>query len=65
MMRRRILLGGVAGFGAWLGGIAITWQGNYDWMWYADMALALVAALCNLPIREARITKRAASLEPA
>jgi predicted MFS family arabinose efflux permease len=52
-------------FGAWLGGIAITRQGNYDWMWYADMALALAAALCNLPIREARITKRAASLKPA
>lgn len=54
-------------FGAWLGGIAITQQGNYDWMWYADMALALAAALCNLPIREAPIVKRAAAaaLKPA
>jgi predicted MFS family arabinose efflux permease len=52
-------------FGAWLGGIAITRQGNYDWMWYADMALALAAALCNLPIREAPVGKRGATLKPA
>ncbi len=39
-------------FGAWLGGIAITRQGDYQWMWYADMALAGIAALINLPIRE-------------
>lgn len=42
-------------FGAWLGGVAITQQGNYDWMWYADIALALAAAVCNLPIREAKV----------
>ena len=42
-------------FGAWLGGIAITQSGNYDWMWYADIALATFAALCNLPIREAKM----------
>ncbi len=51
-------------FGAWLGGIAITAQGNYDWMWYADIALALLAALCNLPIREAPIV-RVRSLQTA
>ncbi len=46
----------VGGFlGAWLGGIAITRLGNYDWMWYADIMLALAAALANLPIREAKI----------
>lgn len=39
-------------FGAWLGGIAITRLGNYDWMWYGDITLAALAALCNLPIRE-------------
>lgn len=43
-------------FGAWLGGIAITEQGSYLWMWYADAVLAAAAALVNLPIREARIT---------
>ena len=40
-------------FGAWLGGIAVATSGSYEWMWYADIALALAAALVNLPIREA------------
>jgi predicted MFS family arabinose efflux permease len=39
-------------FGAWLGGIAVVSTGSYAWMWYADMALALAAAVVNLPIRE-------------
>lgn len=48
----------VGGFlGAWLGGIALIESGNYQWMWYADAALAAVAALCNLPIREPRIAR--------
>jgi MFS family permease len=46
-------------FGAWLGGIAITHYGNYLWMWYADALLAATAALCNLPIREARVERHA------
>jgi predicted MFS family arabinose efflux permease len=41
-------------FGAYLGGIAVDSTGNYQWMWYADIALATLAALVNLPIREAR-----------
>ncbi len=41
-------------FGAWLGGIAVDSTGNYQWMWYADIALAIMAALVNLPIREAQ-----------
>ena len=49
-------------FGAWLGGIAMTEFGNYNWMWYGDIVLAAMAALCNLPIREARI---APALKPA
>lgn len=40
-------------FGAWLGGIAVASSGDYDWMWYADIALSSAAALVNLPIREA------------
>jgi len=40
-------------FGAWLGGIAIDSTGSYQWMWYADIALASLAAIVNLPIREA------------
>ena len=39
-------------FGAWLGGLAMQNFGNYNWMWYADIVLALAAALVNLPIRE-------------
>lgn len=45
-------------FGAWLGGIAVTQQGSYLWMWYADAVLALGAALVNLPIREAPVVRR-------
>ena len=52
-------------FGAWLGGIAITERGSYDWMWYADIGLALIAALCNLPIKEARILKPALQVKAA
>lgn len=43
----------VGGFlGAYLGGIALAKTGSYEWMWYADIALALVAAALNFPIRE-------------
>jgi MFS family permease len=45
-------------FGAWLGGLAIDRTGNYQWMWYADIALALFAAFINLPVREARLPAR-------
>jgi predicted MFS family arabinose efflux permease len=46
----------IGGFlGAYLGGLAFTRFGDYTWMWYADIALALMAAIVNLPIREARI----------
>ncbi|WP_353151690.1 MFS transporter [Pollutimonas bauzanensis] len=48
----------IGGFlGAWLGGLAISQFGDYSWMWYADMALAAIAALVNLPIRESAITR--------
>ena len=52
-------------FGAWLGGIAITARGSYDSMWFADIALAIVAAFCNLPIKEARILKPPVRLQTA
>jgi predicted MFS family arabinose efflux permease len=55
----------VGGFlGAWLGGVAMATLGSYDWVWYADIALALGAALINLPIREAaplRVAAQAAA----
>jgi predicted MFS family arabinose efflux permease len=40
--------------GAFLGGKAFERSGSYDWMWYADIVLAIGAALVHLPIREAR-----------
>lgn len=47
----------IGGFlGAWLGGIAITQFGDFTWMWYADMALAALAAALNLPIKEEKIS---------
>jgi MFS family permease len=44
-------------FGAWLGGLSIVRFGDYNWMWYADIVLALAAALINLPIREAHVVQ--------
>src|SRR5262245_28150606 len=44
----------VGGFlGAWLGGKAFEASGNYDWMWFTDIALCIFAAAVHLPIREA------------
>ena len=51
----------IGGFlGAYLGGLVITQFGDFGWMWYADMALALAAAIINLPIREAPIAPKLA-----
>jgi MFS family permease len=50
----------IGGFlGAWLGGLALERNGDYQWMWYADILLASAAALINLPIREARLAPAA------
>lgn len=49
-------------FGAWLGGLTIGRYGDYNWMWYADIVLAVLAALLHLPIREARLVPRATPL---
>jgi MFS family permease len=43
--------------GAYLGGKSFERTGNYDWMWWADIVLAVGAALAHLPIDE---TKRPA-----
>jgi predicted MFS family arabinose efflux permease len=52
----------IGGFlGAWLGGIALAHNGNYEWIWYADVTLALLAAVANLPIREARLVAQPAA----
>ena len=45
----------IGGFlGAYLGGKAFEWTGSYDWMWWADIVLAVGAALAQLPIDEKR-----------
>ena len=52
----------VGGFlGAYLGGSVFQATGSYDWVWYIDIVLALGAALVNLPIREARLARPAAT----
>lgn len=38
--------------GAFLGGLNMNHSGNFTWMWYLDIALAIFAALINLPIKE-------------
>ena len=53
----------IGGFlGAYVGGLVITRFGDFGWMWYADMALAAAAAILNLPIREAPVSR---ALAPA
>ena len=53
----------VGGFlGAYLGGTVFQSTGSYDLIWWIDIALALGAALVNLPIREAPVR---AQLQPA
>jgi predicted MFS family arabinose efflux permease len=48
----------IGGFlGAYLGGLAFTANGDYQWMWWADIALSGLAAIINLPIKEAPIAK--------
>ena len=48
----------IGGFlGAYLGGLAISQFGDFSWMWYADIVLATLAAIFNLPIREAPVQR--------
>ena len=52
----------VGGFlGAYMGGKSFEWTGSYDWMWYADIVLAVGAALIHMPIGEAPLARRAAA----
>lgn len=53
----------IGGFlGAYLGGWSITRFGDFSWMWYADIALATIAALANLPIREQKVMRPAVAM---
>jgi len=52
----------IGGFlGAYLGGLVITRFGDFSWMWYADIVLAILAAILNLPIREAPVVRHLAA----
>lgn len=48
--------------GAYFGGKAFEWTGSYDALWYADIALAVGAALVHLPIREAKLGPKLAAV---
>jgi MFS family permease len=43
--------------GVWLGGYLYDRTGSYDLVWYIAIALGVLAALVNLPIKEAAITR--------
>lgn len=59
------MLGGIAFFfhqvgaflGGWLGGRLYVLTGSYDLVWWLSVALALLAALLNLPIREVPVAR--------
>ena len=43
--------------GVWLGGFLYDRTGSYDIVWYIAIALGVFAALVNLPVREAPISR--------
>ncbi len=45
--------------GVWLGGYLYDRTGSYDIVWYLAIALGVLAALANLPVREAPIARTA------
>jgi len=52
----------IGGFlGAYLGGLVLETNNDYQWMWWADIALSAMAAVINLPIKEAPIAKMQAA----
>ena len=56
----------VGGFlGAYLGGKVFEATGSFDLIWYLDIALAVGAALIHLPIKEAPVMRRVATLQAA
>lgn len=43
--------------GVWLGGVLYDRTGSYDVVWYISIALGVLAALINLPVRESPIAR--------
>jgi MFS family permease len=66
-VRNMAMLGGAVFFfhqvgsflGGWLGGWVYDRTGSYDAIWYAGIALSVVATLVNLPIREEPVARLA------
>ena len=72
-VRNLSMLGGIvflfhqlgAFLGGWLGGVVYDHTGNYDLIWHVSIALSLVAAALNWPVRErpvARLQPQAVAL---
>lgn len=67
------MLGGIAFFfhqvgaflGGWLGGRLYVLTGSYDLVWWLSVALGLLAALLNLPIREVPVARLRLAAERA
>ena len=47
--------------GVWLGGYLYDRTGSYDVVWYISIALGVLAALVNLPIKESAIVRQPAA----
>jgi MFS family permease len=67
------MLGGIVFFfhqlgaflGGWLGGRLYVGTGSYDLVWWISIALAVVAALLNVPVREVPVARLQAAPEVA
>jgi len=56
----------VGGFlGAWLGGVVYDTTQSYLWLWWAAIALGVLAAVLHWPIDDAKAGQRGALLTPA
>jgi MFS family permease len=72
-VRNMAMLGGIVFFfhqvgaflGGWLGGRLYVATGSYDLVWWISIALALVAAALNVPVREVPVPRLQAAPEPA
>lgn len=64
-VRNLSMLGGIvflfhqlgAFLGGWLGGVVYDHTGNYDLIWHVSIALSLVAAALNWPVRERPVSR--------
>jgi MFS family permease len=72
-VRNMAMLGGIVFFfhqvgaflGGWLGGRLYVATGRYDLVWWVSIALAVIAALLNIPVREAPVARLRAAPEVA